>query len=45
MKLSEMKEVMALDGDHFHMVEYEKLAEEVFMYLIHYKNLKIKIKI
>ncbi|MBK5209360.1 MAG: hypothetical protein JJE44_07630 [Flavobacteriaceae bacterium] len=43
MKLREMKEIMLLDGGHFHMVEYEKIAEEVFMYLIHYKNLKIKI--
>jgi len=42
-KLSEIQEIKVLDRDHFHMVEYEKLAEVVFMYLIHYKNLKIKI--
>lgn len=43
MKLSEMKENMLLDSGHFNMVEYEKIAEEVFMYMVHYKKLKIKI--
>jgi hypothetical protein len=42
-KLLESKETKALDPDHLYLVEYEKLAEEVFMYMKHYKNLKIRI--
>ena len=42
-KLLESEETKALDPDHLYLVEYEKLAEEVFMYMKHYKNLKIRI--
>lgn len=42
-KLLESEETNALDPDHLYLVEYEKLAEEVFMYMKHYKNLKIRI--
>lgn len=42
-KLSEMEESKKLDIDHLYLVDYEKLAEEVFMYMKHYKNLKIRI--
>lgn len=37
------KETKGLAINHLHLMEYEKLAEEVFMYLKHYKNLKIRI--
>lgn len=43
LKLSETPEINVLESGHFYLLEYEKLAEEVFMYLIHYKNLKIQI--
>ena len=42
-KLMESEETKTLDPGHLYLVEYEKLAEEVFMYLKHYKNLKIRI--
>jgi uncharacterized membrane protein YgaE (UPF0421/DUF939 family) len=42
-KLIESDETKALDPDHLYLAAYEKLAEEVFMYLKHYKNLKIRI--
>lgn len=42
-KLLESEETKALDPDHLYLIEYEKLAEEVFMYMKHYKNLKIRI--
>jgi hypothetical protein len=42
-KLNECEETKAIDLDHLYLAEYEKLAEEVFMYLKHYKNLKIRI--
>lgn len=42
-KLLESEETKSLDPDHLYLVEYEKLAEEVFMYMKHYKNLKIRI--
>lgn len=42
-KLLESEEIKALDHDHLYLVEYERLAEEVFMYMKHYKNLKIRI--
>jgi hypothetical protein len=42
-KLIECEETKAIDLDHLYLAEYEKLAEEVFMYLKHYKNLKIRI--
>jgi len=42
-KLLKSEETKALDPDHLYLVEYEKLAEEVFMYMKHYKNLKIRI--
>lgn len=42
-KLRESQETESLAFDHFHMAEFEKLAEEVFMYLKHYKKLKIRI--
>jgi len=42
-KLIESDETKTLDPDHLHLAAYEKLAEEVFMYLKHYKNLKIRI--
>lgn len=42
-KLSETTETLALNFDHYALVTYEKLAEEVFMYMIRYKNLKIQI--
>ncbi|MDD3722707.1 MAG: hypothetical protein PHW92_09525 [Lutibacter sp.] len=42
-KISENSEINTLESGHFYVLEYEKLAEEVFMYLIHYKNLKIQI--
>jgi hypothetical protein len=43
LKITEKPEINTLESGHFYLVEYEKLAEEVFMYLIHYKNLKIQI--
>lgn len=42
-KLLASEETKSLDPDHLYLVEYEKLAEEVFMYMKHYKNLKIRI--
>lgn len=42
-ELSEMKEIKLLETGHFNLIAYENLAEEVFMLLIHYRNLKIKI--
>ena len=42
-KISGNPETNVLESGHFYLLEYEKLAEEVFMYLIHYKNLKIQI--
>lgn len=42
-KISENPETNILESGHFYLLEYEKLAEEVFMYLMHYKNLKIQI--
>jgi len=42
-KISETPEINVMESGHFYLLEYEKLAEEVFMYLIHYKNLKIQI--
>ncbi|MHB1148341.1 MAG: hypothetical protein ACYC01_12210 [Lutibacter sp.] len=42
-KIIENPETDVLESGHFYLLEYEKLAEEVFMYLIHYKNLKIQI--
>ncbi len=42
-ELREMKEIKLLESGHFNLIAYENLAEEVFMYLTHYKNLKIKI--
>ena len=42
-KLSEMQEIKLLKSGHSNLMEYENLAEEVFMFLIHYRNLKIKI--
>jgi tRNA splicing ligase len=41
--LNENPEINTLESGHFYPLEYEKLAEEVFMYLIHYKKLKIQI--
>ena len=42
-KLIKSEETKELNADHLYLVEYEKLAEEVFMYLKHYKTLKIRI--
>lgn len=42
-KLLESEETKALDVGHLYILEYEKLAEEVFMYMKHYKDLKIRI--
>ncbi len=42
-KIRESEETNTLDPDYLYLVEYEKLAEEVFMYLKHYKKLKIQI--
>lgn len=42
-KLLASEETKSLDSDHLYLVEYKKLAEEVFMYMKHYKNLKIRI--
>ncbi|MFZ2285199.1 MAG: hypothetical protein WAV86_15130 [Lutibacter sp.] len=42
-KISETPEISVMESGHFYLLEYEKLAEEVFMYLIHYKNLKLQI--
>jgi len=42
-KISENPETNVFERDHFYLLQYEKIAEEVFMYLIHYKNLKIQI--
>ncbi|HEY9221287.1 MAG TPA: hypothetical protein VIO43_06890 [Lutibacter sp.] len=42
-KISETTEISVMESGHFYLLEYEKLAEEVFMYLIHYKNLKLQI--
>jgi hypothetical protein len=42
-KLLESEETKTLDPDHLYIVEYEKLAEEIFMYMKQYKNLKIRI--
>lgn len=39
----ENPEIHSLKSGDFYLLEDEKLAEEVFMYLIHYKNLKIQI--
>ncbi|MFA5297951.1 MAG: hypothetical protein WC389_07060 [Lutibacter sp.] len=41
--LNEIQEIKLLKNGHFNLIAYENLAEEVFMYLIHYRNLKIKI--
>ncbi len=43
LKISEKSEINTLESGHFYLLEYEKLAEEVFMYIKHYKNLKIQI--
>lgn len=42
-KIKESEETSTLEPDHLYLVEYEKLAEEIFMYMKHYKNLKIQI--
>jgi len=42
-KLIEREETKTLDPDHLYLLEYENLAEEIFMYLKHYKTLKIRI--
>lgn len=42
-KLSETEESKKLELDPLFLVDYEKLAEEVFMYMKRYKNLKIRI--
>ena len=39
----ERPEINSSESGHFYLLEYEKLAEEVFIYLMHYKNLKIQI--
>lgn len=42
-ELIEHKDSKSLDASHLHISEYEKMEEEIFMYLQHYKNLKIRI--
>lgn len=42
-KLMKHGETKALNPDHLYLDEYEKLAEEIFRYMVHYKNLKIRI--
>ena len=42
-KLTENQQISLLENGHVFLVDYEKLAEEVFMYMVHYKNLKIRI--
>lgn len=36
-------ENIKLESSHLNLLAYENLAEEIFMYLKHYKNLKIQI--
>ncbi len=42
-KLTEHKDAITLNSGHLHLIEFENLAEEVFIYIKHYKNLKIRI--
>ncbi|MDT8417389.1 MAG: hypothetical protein RQ864_06220 [Lutibacter sp.] len=42
-KISESEQTNTLDNDHLYLIDYEKLGEEVFMYMKHYKKLKIQI--
>lgn len=42
-KLLASEETKSLVPGHLCLIEYEKLAEEVFMYMKHYKDLKIRI--
>jgi len=42
-KLMESEETKPLNIGHLYLIDYEKLAEEVFMYMKHYKDLKIRI--
>ncbi len=42
-KLMKSEVTETLDENHLYLVEYEKLAEEVFMYQKRYKSLKIRI--
>ncbi|WP_372766576.1 hypothetical protein [Lutibacter sp.] len=42
-KLPEHQKISLLESGHIFLVDYEKLAEEVFMYMVHYKNLKFRI--